>query len=280
MTGLPSPLDRTAVILVQPLYPGNVGATARAMRNCGLSKLILVDPLGFDAERARWMAPHAHDILANAQIVADLDTALRGIQVAVATTARHRKDDQRILNPRSLAAEICAQPSDVHTAILFGREDHGLDTPSVQRCEAIVRIPTAEHASLNLSQAVLLICHELFQHAREHGVSAPGRPIGGSHATRTTRALDRRSRQETADLPALEAVVTDWVAMLERVGYLRRAPADKVATTARALLQRMVPTTREAGALRGMVRRISWSLDHPNVDPRATRRDHADSDDS
>lgn len=265
-------LDRIAVVLVQPLYPGNVGAAARAMRNCGLSRLIVVDPLAFDAERARWMGPGAHDILANARFVPDLDAALDGVQVAVAATARHRKDGQGILSPRQLAAQVCEAPADVHTAILFGREDHGLDTPSVQRCESIVRIPTAEHASLNLSQAVLLISHELFQAAREHGVSAPGRPVGGSHATRSTRALDRRRKSDPADLLQIEAVVQDWTQLLDRVGYTRSAPIDRVATTARGLLQRMVPTQREAGALRGMVSRLQWALDNPDKDPKGARR--------
>ncbi|MFT6819411.1 MAG: tRNA (cytidine32/uridine32-2'-O)-methyltransferase [Myxococcota bacterium] len=275
-----SPLDRVVVILVQPLYPGNVGATARAMLNNGLSNLIVVDPLAFDAERARWMAPGAHDILANARFVADLDTALDGVQYAVASTARHRKDGQSILSPRQVAEKVCTAGPDVTTAILFGREDHGLDTASVQRCESIVRIPTAEHASLNLSQAVLLIAHELFQAAREQGLSAPGRPIGGHHMTRSTRALDRKSKRTPADLPMLEATVGDWVRLMENVGYTRSTPSDRVATTARALLQRMTPSVREAGALRGMVNRIEWALAHPDIDPTTTRRTRARSDES
>ncbi len=275
-----SPLDRVVVILVQPLYAGNVGATARAMRNNGLSNLVVVDPQAFDAERARWMAPGAHDILANARFVADLDTALEGVQYAVASTARHRKDKQAILSPRQVADRVCASAPDVTTAILFGREDQGLDTLSVQRCESIVRIPTAEHASLNLSQAVLLIAHELFQAARQQGLSAPGRAIGGGHTTRSTRALDRRSKRTPADLPQLEATVDDWVGLMERVGYTRSTPADRVAITARALLQRMTPSVREAGALRGMVNRIDWALDNPDMDPKTTRRTRARSDES
>ncbi|MFT6143023.1 MAG: tRNA (cytidine32/uridine32-2'-O)-methyltransferase [Myxococcota bacterium] len=250
------------------------------MLNNGLSNLIVVDPLAFDAERARWMAPGAHDILANARFVADLDTALDGVQYAVASTARHRKDGQSILSPRQVAEKVCTAGPDVTTAILFGREDHGLDTASVQRCESIVRIPTAEHASLNLSQAVLLIAHELFQAAREQGLSAPGRPIGGHHMTRSTRALDRKSKRTPADLPMLEATVGDWVRLMENVGYTRSTPSDRVATTARALLQRMTPSVREAGALRGMVNRIEWALAHPDIDPTTTRRTRARSDES
>lgn len=275
-----SPLDRIVFVLVQPLYPGNVGAAARAMRNCGLSRLIIVDPPAYDPERARWMAPGAKDLLANATIVPDLDTALQGVHRVVASTARHRKDGQAVLEPRDLAAEVCNDDDDLVTAVLFGREDHGLDTPSVQRAEAIVRIPTVHHASLNLSQAVLLIGHELFQEARLHGQRAPGREIGGSHNTRTTHALDRRNERSRADMEQIEDAVGDWVGLLQRVGYTRSAPVDKVATTARGMLQRMQPAKREASALRGMVRRIQWALDNPGLDPTVSRRKREQGDES
>ena len=83
-------LERVVVVLVEPQYPGNVGAVARAMKNMGLARLVIVAPPAYDAEQARWMAPGAHDILAQARIVPDLNAALEGCHRAFAATARHR----------------------------------------------------------------------------------------------------------------------------------------------------------------------------------------------
>lgn len=157
-------MDRVVVVLVEPQQPGNVGAVARAMKNTGLSRLVIVDPPAYDPHRARWMAPGCDDVIANARIVATLDEALEGTHRAVATTARHRKRDQRVIEPRALADEILAD--DRVTALLFGREDYGLSVEHVARCEAIMRIPTPEHASLNLAQAVLLVGHAIFEASR------------------------------------------------------------------------------------------------------------------
>ena len=154
--------QRVVVVLVQPQHPGNVGAAARAMKNMGLHRLIIVDPpSGFDLDRARWMAPGCRDLIAQAQIVADMDAALVGVHHAVAATARHRRFHQKVMEPPELASTILDAQEQV-TAIVFGREDHGLSAADVRRCEAIVRIPTPEHASLNLGHAVLVIAHDLF----------------------------------------------------------------------------------------------------------------------
>ncbi|MBO85715.1 MAG: tRNA (cytosine(32)/uridine(32)-2'-O)-methyltransferase TrmJ, partial [Deltaproteobacteria bacterium] len=62
-------LARVHIVLVTPRQPGNVGAAARAMANNGLGRLVLVAPPAFDPDRARWMAPGAHDRIDHALIV-------------------------------------------------------------------------------------------------------------------------------------------------------------------------------------------------------------------
>jgi tRNA (cytidine32/uridine32-2'-O)-methyltransferase len=265
--------ERVVVVLVQPLHPGNVGAAARAMRNFGLERLVLVDPPAYDPERARWMAPGCADLLGNARIVATLDEALEGVQHVLGTTARHRKLGHTILEPAPAAAQICDQ--DLTTALLFGREDFGLSNEAIARCGSLVRIATPEHASLNLGQAVLLVAHHLFEEERRRGAAAPGRTLGGSRRTRSTaNAVSRSRRDEVADVNALEPAVADLLALLLRVGYLRGVSPEKVSVTARQALQQAELTVKQVEALRGMVGRVDWALDHPEVDPAKTRREH------
>jgi TrmH family RNA methyltransferase len=229
----------------------NVGSAARAMKNMGLDRLVVVDPPAFDPERARWMAPGCDDVLARMRIVGSLEEALVGVHRVVASTARHRKLDQPVLEPATLAAEALDGPEDLVTAVLFGREDHGLSAEAVQRADAILRIPTPEHASLNLAQAVLLVAHAFFEGARARGLRATGRTVGG-RTKKATRALEPRDRR--VDVTEIEGAVQEIVQLLAEAGY--PAPAEKVSVTARGALQRAQLTERELGALRGMLRRL------------------------
>lgn len=267
--------DRVVVILVEPLQPGNVGAAARAMANFGLRRLVLVAPPSYDPERARWMAPGCAELLASARIVGTLDEALEGVHHAVATTARHRRLGQPVLEPADVAEQVFDDDR-VH-AILFGREDSGLPNDALLRCESVLRIPTAEHASLNLAQAVLLVASQMFEVGRRRGLKATGRTLGGQQ-DKTTAALDKRSpRDRLADLPQIEPAAAELVSLLGRVGYLRGTAPEKVLLTARQALQRAALSVRHVEALRGMVGRVGWALDHPGVDWAATRRPPSDS---
>lgn len=263
--------DRVVIVLVEPLHPGNVGATARAMRNFGLSDLVLVAPPAYDPERARWMAPGCADLLARARIVATLDEALQGVHHVMGTTARHRREGVPVIEPAPAAVRILDAQS--RHAILFGREDHGLPADAIRRCAALIRIPTTEHASLNLSQAALLLAHALFEEGRRRGVPAAGRTLSGSHRPRSTASAARTSaRDRQADVPTLEPAAGELVDLLDRVGYLRGTPAHKVLHTARQALQRAALPIRHVEALRGMVSRVQWALDHPGIDWKRTRR--------
>lgn len=264
--------DRVVVVLVQPLYPGNVGAAARAMRNFGLEQLVLVDPPSYDPERARWMAPGCADLLANARIVGTLDEALVGCHRAYGTTARHRKLGQRVVEPAEAATQILDDEG--RTALLFGREDFGLDNEGIARCEALVRIATPEHASLNLAQAVVIVSHHLYEEQRRRGVAATGRTLGGSRSAKSTfDARPRSSRDRRADLVEVEPAVEQLLAMLDRIGYLRGTAPEKVQVTARQALQQAGLSVRHVDALRGMVARIDWALDHPGVDWKKTKKE-------
>ena len=245
-------VDRVRVVLVEPQHPGNVGAVARAMANFGLDQLVLVAPPAWDPHRARWAAPGCDALIANARVVDTLDEALDGVHHVVASTARHRKQGQPVIDPPTFAEAVCA--SDTTWAVLFGREDNGLPASAVDRAERVLRIPTASHASLNLAQAALIVCQAVFLAATDGGTQAPGRAVGGRTQTQTAK-LDHRPRA-VADVVALEALVTHAVGLLERVGYTRGTSPEQVAVTLRSALQRAELAPHEVDALRGMVARV------------------------
>ncbi len=250
-------MERLVIVLVEPLYPGNVGAVARAMKNFGLSRLVLVNPPAFDPHRARWNAPGCDDIIAGIRVVPTLEEALVGVDRAIAATARHRRGGQGVLGPSEAARAILADDDRV-TALLFGREDNGLPIDAVERCEAILRIPTPEHASLNLGQAVLLCAWAIFDEARRTGqLDASGRPVGGRSVSSTASLEPEDIR---ADLPSLEPIVAEGVQVLTQAGYMAGVMPEKVALTLRRALQRAGFSRREIGALRGMLRSVRESL--------------------
>ena len=262
-------LDRTRIILVRPQHSGNIGAAARAMQNMGLNDLVVVDPPSYDPETARWLAPGCSDMVASVRVVPTVLAALEGIQVCVATTARHRKQLQPVTTPSELARRIATEPA--RFAILFGREDFGLSTEDSLHAESLLRIPTPEHASLNLGQAVLLVSYALFEEARTHGPVATGRTLGGTTHTSTRRKSKPDRRQGPAGMEQLEPVVEEAIQILERVGYFRSTPPTKVRLTLRQTLQRAKPNFRHTEAFRGMLSRIRWALENPEADPRAVR---------
>jgi len=155
-----------AVILVEPSHPGNIGAAARAMKNMGLSDLRLVRPARFPDAEATARASGADDILHRAGVYAGLDEALAGVQWVVGTTARDRAISYPVQTPAEAASGLVARAEDGRpSAILFGRERSGLSNEELDRCDRLVRIPTAAYSSLNLAQAVQILAYEVFMAA-------------------------------------------------------------------------------------------------------------------
>lgn len=255
-------------VLVHPQQPANVGAVARAMRNMGLERLIIVDPApSFDPQRARWMAKGAGDLIDAIRIVPTLDDALVGVHRVVATTARHRRDGQTVHEPASLATQLLDDEPGQVTAVLFGREDDGLSRADVLRCESILRIPTAEHASLNLGQAALLVAHALFGEARARGMRPTGRMVGGRRAVKATRDLQAaRTDDSPADVAELEPATEELLSLLSRVGYTRASGPERVSVMLRESLQRARLSRRQVRAIRGMVGRVEFALANPGID--------------
>ncbi len=156
-------LQNIRVVLVNTSHPGNIGGAARAMKNMGLSRLVLVDPLDFPSHEASARASGADDVLANAQVVATLEEALVGTTMVLGTSARDRRIPWPLLDPRECGGksiEEAAQGGEV--ALVFGREHAGLTNEELQRCHFHVHIPSnPDFSSLNLAAAVQVLSYEV-----------------------------------------------------------------------------------------------------------------------
>ena len=153
---------RIRVILVNPSHPGNIGATARAMKLMGLSDLVLVEPKRFPDSAATARATGAADLLETATVVSTLAEALTGCVRVYAATARGRSLEIPTASAREWATEIAATPDD-QIALIFGRECSGLTNEELGLAHRAICIPTSkEFSSLNLAQAVQIVCYECF----------------------------------------------------------------------------------------------------------------------
>lgn len=159
-------LSQIRVILSHTSHPGNIGSTARAMKNMGLSSLYLVNPKHFPDPHASALAGSAADILEKAHICQTLDEALEGMHHIVGVSARRRELTVPIKLPRELAPELLQYAShNENVALLFGTEMSGLTSEEIRRCNHIISIAAnPEYPSLNLSQAVQVITYELRSH--------------------------------------------------------------------------------------------------------------------
>lgn len=162
---VPKNLDNIRVILFEPREPGNIGSAARAVKGMGLSQFYLVNPVPFLDVQATWYMAHgATEIVENCRVVETLEEALEGIQFLVGTTHRRRAAKlPHAVSARGAAQEIASISQTQQVALLFGREDFGLSTHQISRCQLTASIPMAtKNPSLNLAQAVQIFAYEVF----------------------------------------------------------------------------------------------------------------------
>jgi tRNA/rRNA methyltransferase len=158
-------MNAPVIILSHPQIGENIGATARAMANFGLSELRLVNPqCGWPNQRATAMAVTAKNITEEAKLFASLKEALGDLELVYATSARERGITKEVMIPAEGARRLRALAAH-RTGILFGNERAGLDNEEISLCDAVITIPTAGFASINLGQAVLLTAYEWFRAA-------------------------------------------------------------------------------------------------------------------
>lgn len=162
------------IILVGTTHPGNIGATARAMKTMDLHDLVLVAPQAvFPHPQAQAMAAGADDVLAAARVCATLEEALADCALVYGASARQRTIPWPMLDPRGCAQEVAVAEGQV--ALVFGREHSGLTNAELERCHTLVHIPAnPAFSSLNLAQAVQILAYEIY--LARHAAPRPARP--------------------------------------------------------------------------------------------------------
>lgn len=166
--------EHTRFVLVQPHYPENVGAAARAMKTMGFSRLYLVKPGKMAVPEhvmAKKMAVKSLDVLETSRIVRTLDEALEGVDVAFATTSR--SGVSYVESPADACHDILRLVErGRQIALVFGNEKSGLDKQQLERCSRFIRIAmAAEQPSVNLAQTVQILAYQLLASALQAATS-------------------------------------------------------------------------------------------------------------
>jgi tRNA/rRNA methyltransferase len=233
------PLENIIIILVGVKYPGNVGAVARAMNNMGLHQLRLVAPQCKINEESHRMARSGVKILESSKKYRTLKSALRDVHFIIGTSAKTGGRRAYSHSPRVLAPKILSQAAEQKVGILFGPEDTGLIDDDLMLCQMLIRIPTHSRGrSLNLAQAVMVVCYELFL-----GLKSDVRV--GAHKLAPTIQIEAMYEQ-------LERALLD-------IGFLRPQNARHMMFNLRRLLGRAGLEAEDVGILRGIARQIAWS---------------------
>ena len=230
--------DNIAIVLHQPRYSENIGSTARAMLNMGINQLVVVDPQNYDMNKALKLATHvASDVVENSRICADLKDALAPYNYVVGTTARLGKQRQIVNTPLKLAKKLGPISIENRIAILFGPEDRGLSNDDIRYCHALVNIPTAEFSSLNLAQAVMIICYEIFTAGLE----------------KNNKSIPRfASRHE------LDGMYDQLKDILVRISYISPENSDYWMNKIRQFFNRLQLRAKEVSIIRGICRQVDW----------------------
>ena len=153
-------MNNIHIVLVEPVYRGNIGAVSRIMHNFSFFNLRIVGKIPEKEDQI--MAVHSEQIMNNAQIFPDLKSALSDIDRAIVLTRRSGRKKKIDHNPSELAQYIHSSKN-LNIALVFGRETWGLTDQEADLCHLRCYIPANEDfPSLNLSQSVAVILYEIY----------------------------------------------------------------------------------------------------------------------
>ncbi|MDY6765629.1 MAG: RNA methyltransferase [Halobacteria archaeon] len=248
---------KPVVVIVDPQTPGNVGTTARAMKNFGFEDLILVNPPELDpkGEAYGFAGQARQDILPN-HTTATLDEIIDDY-FTVGFTAVTNEDDRKhvrfpFVTPDELGEEL--KEVEARTALVFGREDVGLTNEELARLDRICSIPASEeYPVLNLAQAATIVLYEL----RDIGVE------GTQHPEKEIYRADEEMVERFHDF---------FSAFLETIEYSkeRRSKAERMM---RRILGRAHPTGREITSLLGIFRQAAKRIERAECSEKGDEED-------
>ena len=234
-------LTNIRIVLVNPIYGGNVGSVCRAMKNMGLSQLVLVNPRpGMDMEDAAAMACHAGDVLQNRAVFDTTAEAVADCGLVAGTSNRGGLYRDHSKTPREWAPHLLTAALDTPVALLFGSEDNGLLLDDLALCTQFIRIPSSDsYKSLNLAMSVMICAYELFV------------------ASNTFEPPQERS----AECPSAmrEAMFAKLRKALLDIGFMTPDTADHMMLGIRRILSRGTLTEKDVQILLGMASQTQWA---------------------
>ena len=231
-------LKNVAIVLHRTRHPENIGAAARAIRNMGIGQLVIVDPQNCDLTKICRLATHAAlDVVEQMEVCDTLEEALADFNFVIGTTARLGGQRKVVSSPSKLGPKLFSISQENRIAILFGPEDRGLTNVDIRFCDILVNIPTAEFSSLNLAQAVMIMCYELYSFSC-------GKP--GEFAPRLANRFE------------LEAMYEQLKDVLIRVSFINPDNPDYFMNNLRHFFSRLQLRAKEVRIVRGICRQIIW----------------------
>ncbi len=233
-------LEGVRLVLLSPLYGGNVGSVCRAMANMGLSDLVIAAPRELDMDEAARMSCSAKPILQSIRYVDSIAEAVADCGVVVGTTARLGLYRQHAQTPRELAPRIVNALDSGKVAIIFGPEDNGLQNEDLECCTDLLRIPTTDsYSSLNISQAVLLCCYELYVCKGAY-----------THIGEKSEEALGASRKRLFEM---------WEKMLLDIGFMDEEKSQHMMLGVRRIFSRGSLSEDDVAILMGVARQAIWS---------------------
>ena len=233
-----SSFDHISVLLVETQSAANIGSVARAMKNMGLNRLVLVNPQTELSDEAWHLACGADDILELAERFTALPDALASFHVSVGTSSRPVEWIPSVLQPSELASRLTEVSPAQRVALVFGPERTGLTNQHLQHCQWLTTIPTEpEFDSMNLAHAVAIVAYEIRQR------------FSGQSVGRTL---------QLAEVEQIEEFVNGLQRCLDEIGFLNQQNPEQVMFTLRQLLARACLEARDVSILRGILRQWGW----------------------
>ncbi|MFQ3787214.1 RNA methyltransferase [Halomonas sp. A29] len=239
-------LANIRIVLVQTYHPGNIGASARAMKTMGLTELVLVNPRCFPDSEASRLAAGAEDVIDGARVVESLEEAVSDCVQVVGASARLRSLPlPHYDEPEAMAHELVANATDDPVALVFGRERFGLTNDEIRCCSHQVSIPAnPDYGILNLSQAVQVLAYETFKAWRQQP---------GSDYRQPRPAEERQPTREQ-----LDHFHVHLGRVMQASGFLTQ-PHARTEAQLQALFARAQPSRKELSLLRGLLRSLEES---------------------
>ena len=240
-------LNHLVVVLFRPKYPENIGSTARACLNMGVSELVVVDPYNFNLDKALPLATaHARHILETARIVDTLEEAVEGCTAVYGTTARTGGWRKGIMSPETMANVVDERlRTGGRVAIVFGPEDKGLTNEETAVCSGLMTIPTSrEGTSLNLAQAVVVVLYECFKRS----LADPFVPDGPPEERPTT-------------VQEQEALFGNLQQSLLAIDFLKDDNPDYWMLPVRRFFSKVNLKRNEFNLLMGVCRQVQWFVE-------------------